>query len=200
MLKQKERDRRARQSERRRGLRRAVLQLPRAAARERARASWHAKNAILALGFVVETLADEQASDAAVEAAIDAANGAYRAACLHGESIERHSAMELVGAIRGVASEVLEGLVELESVSCPVLVGALCPSTDADAFRAAVAAWVASERTMLQRGRAKRRPEDRWGPTFECVKRFGVANGIRSKENLRRAWLDARPNALPLTG
>jgi hypothetical protein len=202
---------RAERSRRLSGLRSYVLcELPRArtGARERDLASQRAKNAILALGFVLEDLADEHADAGRVQRAMRAADDAYRAAVLHGKSIETNAAMEMVSYIRDVAGEVLAGRarvadVEFSSLGLRVdFVGFPGSTTPVDhlAFREAVGAWVTSEQAMCRPGRRDGRTPDRWGPTFECLKRFGLQNGISSDKALKDMWGKSRGRtAIPLS-
>lgn len=198
---------RARRSERRHRLSCAVSQFPHTAgfpaATDRAReaASQRAKNAVRALGFVIETLADASAPDREVQEAIRTANAAYRATNLGGERFETYAAMELVSAIRAATASVLDEGVRLEDVRCPrwFALGAFdFAKIDQEAFRGAVAAWVGSERAMRKRGRASGRTPAKWEPTLECLERFGLKNGIGDAKNLARMWRESRPQA-PLT-
>lgn len=203
--KQQLEQRRAR-DERLRHLRRAALHLPwhpRSGDRTREAASQRALNAILALGFVVEKLADDQAHASDVQAAISAANEAYRATNLHGETLEKAAAMDLVVEIRLSAMGVLDRGVAIEDVMCSPFFAAgvadLVTNIDHDAFRAAVLAWVASERAVRARGRRTGRTPDRWKATLKCLERFGLKNGISNEKNLKSSFSKARPNAIPLS-
>lgn len=203
MPSQQQLEERKRRSERIFGLSRAVSQFPRPAARsDRAPPSERAKNAIRALGFALETLADPAASQAAVADATRVANAAYQATNLGGETFVKHAAMELVADIRAAAAAVLdEGarIEDLDPFHFAFGVRDSVPTIDVDAFRAAVGAWVGSEQAMRKRGRRRGRTPNKWGPTFDCLKRFGLSNGITSAENLRRTWRAARPHAIPLS-
>jgi hypothetical protein len=181
---------------------RGQVALLQAGDRERGEAAGRAMNALLALARVLDTLTDSQARSDKVQAAIRVANEVYRVANRGGETAEKHAAMELVAEIRAAASAVLdEGarIEEMEARRFALGNSDVAATRDQDAFRAAVQAWVDSEQAMRRRGRTRGRTPDRWGPTLECLKRFGLQNGIADGKNLARTWREARPGAVPLT-
>ncbi len=148
-----------------------------------------AKSAIAELREMAKILSSEDAPEDLVEEAIRTVNGAYRWTHLDGRKPENYETMELVSKIRRAAFTVKEGFLDLADVQVPRPLFDV-PRTDVnvkvdnEAFRAAVAAWVSSERVGSQ--------TDRWETVFKCVKSFGLASEITSAKNLRRTWQDRK--------
>jgi hypothetical protein len=165
---------------------------------DKTKAIRRAKSVIKTLEAQIKILAREDLPEDFAERAIQRINRAYQGTHLDGESFQRNAAMELVSDIRLAAKDVLEGLMKLEDAECRLSIEARVAEAggkvDNDAFRTAVRAWVESELATVRR----RRPPDRWGPTYKCLKSSGITDGIGSAASLKTTWRDARPNAVPL--